>query len=132
MEDSIFTKIINGQIPCHKIYEDDKTIAFLDVHPQTPGHTLVVPKMQVDHIWDLDDNTYQHLMQAAKKLGSHLRKWSDRERIGMVVAGYGVPHVHVHLIPMHSEAELKAPQDLESPIDHDDLAKIAEQLRFND
>lgn len=132
MEDSIFTKIIRGEIPCHKIYEDDQVLAFLDVHPQTPCHTLVIPKVQVDHLWDLNEQTYQHLMMISKKLGSHIRDNTDRERVAMVVMGYGVPHAHVHLIPIASEAELKAPQDTESPIDHDALASIAEKLQYRD
>ena len=130
MEDSIFTKIIKGEIPCHKIYEDEKTIAFLDIHPQTPGHTLVVPKAQVDHIWDLDDEEYGHLMRTVKRVGQRLRQFTDRKRVGVIVAGYGVPHTHVHLIPMKDEAELKAFQNLDSPVDQDALSRIAQELSF--
>lgn len=128
MEDSIFTKIIKGEIPCHKIYEDENTIAFLDVHPQTEGHTLVVPKRQIEDIWDMDADDYEVLWSVVYKLGPHIRDVIGSKRVGVVVAGFGVPHVHVHLIPINREAELKQAQDLESDIDHDSLAEVAKRL----
>ena len=131
MEDSIFTKIIKGELPCHKIYEDDRTIAFLDIHPQVEGHTLVIPKKQVDSLWDLDDDTYAHLWNVARRLAKHIEHLKIRPRVASVVMGYGVPHAHIHLIPIGSEAELKQPQDTESPVDHDALAAMAEKLRTN-
>lgn len=129
MEDSIFTKIINGEIPCHKIYEDDEVIAFLDVHPMAEGHTLVVPKQQTDHVWDLDDEMYQHLWQVAKQLGSHIRETLRATRVGVIVEGFGVPHTHIHLIPIECGDDLKKPQDLTGDIDHEALAIVAEKLR---
>lgn len=95
---SIFTKIINGELPCYKIYEDDKTFAFLDIHPETKGHTLVIPKKEVDKIYELPDEDYQALMLTAKKLSAHLEKVTGK-RILWKVVGTDVPHAHVHLEP---------------------------------
>lgn len=130
-EPSIFTRIINGEIPCHKIYEDEKVIAFLDVHPINPGHTLLVPKIQVDHLWDLMEEDYDYLFKVAKKLAVHIRQTIDCPRVGLVVEGFGVPHVHLHLIPIYQGNDLKKPQEnKDSLIDHDSLAKIAQKLNF--
>lgn len=129
MEDSIFTKIIKGEIPCHKVYEDDRVIAFLDVHPLREGHTLVVPKKQVDHLWDLDEDTYQYLWAVTKQLGEHIRTVLVPARVGVIVEGFGVPHVHVHLVPIENSEDLKKHQDLSSPIDHESLAAVAGKLR---
>lgn len=95
---SVFTKIINGEIPCYKIYEDDKTLAFLDIHPETKGHTLVIPKVEVDKIYDLSDDDYQALMATVKKLSKHMDKVMGQRTVWKVV-GTDVPHVHVHLYP---------------------------------
>lgn len=130
MEDSIFTKIINGDIPCHKVYEDDRVIAFLDLHPQNPGHTLVVPKIQVDHLWELSDDEYAYLWQTIKKLGSHIKTTLGSPRVGVVVEGFGVPHVHVHLVPIYHGEELKKPQDMAAEPDHAALADMAQKLSF--
>lgn len=95
---SIFTKIINGEIPCYKIYEDEKTLAFLDIHPDTPGHTLVIPKVEVDKIYDLEDADYQALMATVKKLSQHMEQVLGARTLWKVV-GTDVPHAHVHLTP---------------------------------
>jgi len=95
---SVFTKIINGEIPCYKIYEDDKTIAFLDIHPETKGHTLVIPKKEVDKIYDLDDEDYEALMRTVKKLSKHMERQLGVRTLWKVV-GTDVPHAHVHLEP---------------------------------
>lgn len=128
MEDSIFTRIIKGEIPSHKVYEDDTVIAFLDVHPLRPGHTLVVPKVQIDYIWDLDDATYQHVWKVAKQLAAHIKQTLHSPRVGVIVEGFGVPHAHVHLIPIEKGDDLKQSQDLDGPIDHEALAAMAEKL----
>lgn len=96
---SIFTKIINGEIPCYKIYEDEKTFAFLDINPEVEGHTLLVPKNQVDKIYDLPDDDYAALMRAAKKLSRHLEKQTGRRTLWKVI-GTDVPHAHLHLHPL--------------------------------
>ncbi|MBQ6461331.1 HIT domain-containing protein [Candidatus Saccharibacteria bacterium] len=95
---SVFTKIINGEIPCYKIYEDDKTLAFLDIHPETKGHTLVVPKKEVDKIYDLEDEDYKALMDTVKKLSKHMEQVLGVRTLWKVV-GTDVPHAHVHLEP---------------------------------
>ncbi|MBO7717909.1 HIT domain-containing protein [Candidatus Saccharibacteria bacterium] len=95
---SVFTKIINGEIPCYKIYEDDKTLAFLDIHPETKGHTLVIPKNEVDKIYELPDEEYQALMATVKKLSLHMEKVLGVRTLWKVV-GTDVPHAHVHLLP---------------------------------
>ncbi|MBQ8985488.1 HIT domain-containing protein [Candidatus Saccharibacteria bacterium] len=95
---SVFTKIINGEIPCYKIYEDDKVIAFLDIAPETKGHTLVVPKNEVDKIYDLPDEDFNALMQVAKKLSVHMEKVLGARTLWKVI-GTDVPHTHVHLMP---------------------------------
>ncbi len=130
MADTIFTKIIRGEIPSHKIYEDDKTFAFLDIHPKQPGHVLVIPKKQVDHIWDLDDADYVALMETVKKVGQRVREVYKPERVAIQVEGIGVPHVHVHVFPFATEAEFHALADLNAEPDHAALAEVAKKLAF--
>lgn len=95
---SIFTKIIKGEIPSYKIYEDDKTFAFLDINPETPGHCLVIPKLEVDKIYELPDEDYNALMKTVKKLSHHMEKVFGARTLWKVI-GTDVPHAHVHLIP---------------------------------
>lgn len=97
---SIFTKIINGDIPSYKIAEDENYYAFLDINPLSKGHTLVVPKEEVDYIFDLSDETYTGLMKFSKKVGAAIESVVPCQRIGMMVFGLEVPHAHVHLIPI--------------------------------
>ena len=99
---SIFTKIIDGDIPCYKIAESDDFLAFLDINPNSKGHTLVIPKREVNKIFDLDEDTYVGLMKFSRKVAKALEKVVHCERIGVSVIGLEVPHVHVHLIPLHS------------------------------
>lgn len=112
---SIFTKIIQGEIPCYKIYEDDKTFAFLDIAPEAEGHTLVVPKLEVDKVYDLPDTDYRAVWATVKKLARHYEQILG-ERIMIKVVGIDVPHAHVHLLPVNEnwagERELK-PTDAE-------------------
>lgn len=95
---SVFAKIINGEIPCYKIYEDEKTFAFLDIHPETLGHTLVIPKVEVDKIYDLPDEDYEALMKTTKKLSRHMEKVLGQRTLWKVI-GTDVPHAHIHLTP---------------------------------
>lgn len=104
---SIFTKIINGEIPCYKVAEDDEFIAFLDVNPNTIGHTLVVPKQEVNKLFELDESTYNGLMAFSRKIALALEKAVPCNRIGMTVIGLEVPHVHVHLIPLNTMADIQ-------------------------
>jgi histidine triad (HIT) family protein len=101
---SIFTKIINGEIPCYKVAEDEDFFAFLDINPNAKGHTLCVPKKEVDRIFDLDEETYMGLMAFSRKVGRAIEATVPCKRVGMTVIGLEVPHVHVHLIPLHSMA----------------------------
>ena len=99
---TLFTKIINGEIPAYKVAEDDKFLAFLDIRPNTKGHTLCIPKEEVNKIFDLDEETYMGLMAFSRKVAKGLEKAIPCKRIGMAVVGLEVPHVHVHLIPLHN------------------------------
>jgi histidine triad (HIT) family protein len=129
MSDSIFTKIIKGEIPCHKVYEDDRVIAFLDIHPKQPGHTMVIPKKQVDLIWELDDETYAYLWHIAKKIARHMGEVLGR-RIGVHVEGIGVAHAHIHLFPFTTTEEFYMPGDMSKEPDHTALAEMAKKLAF--
>lgn len=103
---SIFTRIINGEIPCYKVAEDDRFIAFLDVRPLKPGHTLVVPKKEVDYIFDLDEETLAGMMVFARRVALAMKEVIDCKRIGVAVLGLEVPHAHIHLIPLTRETDL--------------------------
>lgn len=104
---SIFTKIIKGEIPCYKIVEDENFLAFLDVNPNAKGHTLCVPKQEIDKIFDIEDDLYLGLMQFSKKIAVALEKSVPCKRIGMTVIGLEVPHAHVHLIPLNEMDEMR-------------------------
>jgi len=99
---TLFTKIINGEIPCYKVAEDDNFLAFLDINPNAKGHTLCIPKKEVDMLLDLDEDTYVGLMKFSRRVGLAIEKVIACKRIGMSVIGLEVPHVHVHLIPLTS------------------------------
>lgn len=103
---SIFTRIINGEIPCYKIAEDENYFAFLDINPLSEGHTLVVPKREEDYIFDLQDEELAGLVTFAKKVAVSQKANLDCKRVAMVVLGMEVPHAHIHLIPMNSEADV--------------------------
>ena len=130
MPDSIFTKIIKGEIPSHKIYEDDKTLAFLDIHPTQPGHTLVIPKAQVWQLWDLEDDDYEAVMATCKKVGLRLREVLKPKRVGVQVMGLDVDHAHVHLVPFNTIDEFYHRPDMTAEPDHAALAALAEKLTF--
>jgi len=129
MQDSVFTKIIKGEIPCHKVYEDDQLLAFLDIAPMTAGHTLVVPKQQIDHLWDMDDDTYTHLLAVAKKIAQRQREVLQPKRVGMAVEGFAVPHVHVHVFPLDVPLEDAIANKIPVP-SSDELAAMAKMLAF--
>jgi histidine triad (HIT) family protein len=104
---SIFTKIVNREIPCYKIAEDDNFLAFLDVNPNTKGHTLCIPKQEINKIFDIEDELYFGLMQFSKKIAIALEKAVPCKRVGMAVIGLEVPHAHVHLIPLNEMDEMR-------------------------
>lgn len=130
MADSIFTKIINGEIPSHKVYEDDNVYAFLDIHPVTPGHTLVVPKKQVEFLWDMEDTDYQVLTLAAKRIAAQIRDTLEVPYVGVQVIGVDVPHAHIHLIPFTETQQYRNQPDMSAEPNHDELAIMAEKLAF--
>ena len=119
MTKSIFSKIIDGEIPSFKVYEDEKVYAFLDIHPSSDGHTLVVPKKQVEFVWDLPTEEYEALMAATKKIALHLRTALNVPFIGEKIIGVDVPHAHIHLVPFTdiSEFQHEAHQDEEPDVE---------------
>jgi histidine triad (HIT) family protein len=124
---SIFSKIINGEIPCHKIAETEDFFAFLDVFPCALGHTLVVPKKEVDYLFDLSDELYAGLMAFAKSLEPAIRKAVVCKRVGVAVIGLEVPHAHVHLIPINSMNDMNFNSKIK--ISQEELAEIAEKIK---
>lgn len=124
---SIFSRIIAGEIPAHKIAETDDFLAFLDVTPTTTGHTLVIPKKEVDYIFDLDDELYLGLMAFAKIVASAVKQAIPCKRIGVSVIGLEVPHAHVHLIPLNSMANMDFTKKMNPT--QDELAETAYQIR---
>ncbi len=127
---SIFTKIVNGEIPCHKIAEDERFFAFLDINPLAKGHTLVIPKQEVDYIFNLDDDTYVGLHQFAKKIANAIEKSVECKRIGTAVIGLEVPHTHIHLVPINNVGDLSF-SNPKLELSNDELADIAASIRKN-
>ena len=130
MAESIFTKIIKGEIPCYKIAEDDRFIAFLDVFPIKIGHTLVVPKAQIDYLFDLDDRLLSDLMLFTKKVAQKMEKAIPCERIGVAVIGLEVPHAHIHLVPLDTVRDIDFGQPKLQLSSHE-MAEIANSIRIN-
>jgi histidine triad (HIT) family protein len=130
MSDSVFTKIIKGEIPAHKVYEDDKTIAIVPLHTIAKGHVLVIPKVQVDQFIDLKDDDYQALMATVKKVGRRMREVLNPKRIGLQVIGTDVPHVHVHVIAFDTSSEYYERSDESKEPDQTKLAEMAQKLAF--
>ena len=125
---SLFSKIVNGEIPSHKIAEDDNFFAFLDVFPLVPGHVLVVPKKETDYIFDIGDAELAQMMVFAKQVAVVLKKAMPCKRIGVAVIGLEVPHAHIHLVPMNSADDLNFTRPKLSP-SQDELKQIAEKIR---
>ena len=125
---SIFTRIINREIPCHIVAENDKYIAFLDVMPLVHGHVLVVPKQEVDYIFDLDDARLSGLSVFAKRVAGAIKKAIPCKRIGIAVIGLEVPHAHVHLVPMNSVGDINFTQPKLKP-STEELTTIADKIR---
>ncbi len=127
---SIFTRIINGEIPCYKIAEDDNYFAFLDIFPLAKGHVLVVPKKEVDYIFDIDDTTLGGMMVFAKKVALAIGKAVTCQRVGVAVIGLEVPHAHIHLVPLNKVSDI----DFSRPklkVEKEELEAIAQQIRQN-
>lgn len=126
---SIFTRIINGEIPCYKVAEDDRYFAFLDINPLTKGHTLVVPKQETDYIFDLDDKTLGDMMIFAKKIACKIKEKIDCKRVTVVVLGMEVPHAHIHLIPINSEQEVDFHRE-KLKLTPEEFQKVAELIQL--
>lgn len=128
MSETIFGKIIAGEVPAYKIYEDDRVLAFLDIFPKGEGHTLVIPKQPVEYVWDMTDDDYGYLMHIAQKIGRHLRTMLPYPFVALKVIGTDVPHAHVHLIPFDPNLpEEHNPERADDAV----LAQLAEKLRLH-
>ncbi len=126
--DTIFTKIIKGEIPCYNIAEDDNYFAFLDINPLAKGHTLVIPKRQVDYIFDIDDLEYQGLMLFAKRIAKSIKIHFSCIKVGIAVIGIEVPHAHIHLVPINKVSDL----DFKNPkltLTSEEFSEIAEKIK---
>ena len=126
---TIFTKIINGEIPSYKVAEDDNFLAFLDVNPNAKGHTLCIPKNEVNKLFDMDDEAYLGLMQFSKKVAAALEKTIPCKRIGMAVIGLEVPHAHVHLIPLNEMDEMRFQNKVK--LAHEEFEALAKSISLN-
>ena len=124
---SIFTQIINGEIPSYKIAEDEHCYAFLDINPNAPGHTLCVPKKEVDKLIDLDEKTYINLMEFAKRIAGALEQAIPCKRVGMAVVGLEVPHAHVHLIPINEMHEMSFQTKVK--MQEDEMISLVEKIK---
>lgn len=125
---SIFTRIMNGEIPCHKIAEDERYFAFLDIMPLAPGHVLVVPKQEIDYIFDIDDDLLSGMLPFAKRIATALEKAVPCERIGISVIGLEVPHAHIHLLPLRTMDDINFSRP-KMKMTQEELSAIAERIR---
>jgi histidine triad (HIT) family protein len=126
---TLFTRIVKGEIPCHKICEDERFLAFLDIRPINPGHTLVIPKKEIDYIFDLDDALLGGILVFSREVAAAIKKSVECRRIGIMVAGIEVPHAHVHLVPIQSVGDLNFAKA--KPADDQELAQMADKIRKN-
>ena len=124
---SIFRRIVAGEIPCYKVAEDEKYFAFLDISPVAKGHTLVIPKHEVDYIFDLDDEEYAGLTAFAKKVAAAMKKVMPCKRIGVAVLGLEVPHTHIHLVPINKESDMNFFKEKLS-LPAEEMAEIAQSI----
>lgn len=127
---TIFSRIVSGEIPCHKIAEDDKYLAFLDIQPLVSGHVLVIPKLEVDYIFNLEDELLAGLILFAKRIAPAIEKAIPCKRIGVTVIGLEVPHTHIHLIPINEVGDMNFSKRKLNP-SYDDLADVAARITAN-
>ena len=126
---TIFTKIVNGELPAYKVAETDKFLAFLDVRPNARGHTLCIPKEEVNKLFDLDEETYMELMAFSRKVAKGIETAVSCKRVGMAVVGLEVPHVHVHLIPLNSMGDMNFANSVS--LTEEEFKQIAEDIKAN-
>jgi histidine triad (HIT) family protein len=126
---SIFTKIVNGEIPCYKIAEDENYLAFLDVNPNATGHTLCIPKQEINKIFDMEEDLYLGLMKFSRKVAKAVEKTVPCKRIGLAVVGLEVPHTHVHLIPLHDMDDMRFQRKVK--LSRDEFEQLASAIRSN-
>ena len=127
---TIFSRIIAGEIPCYKIAEDERYFAFLDINPMTKGHTLVVPKVEEDYLFNLDDKTLADMMLFSKKVACAIAKNVDCVRVGVAVIGLEVPHAHIHLIPITKESDMNF-RNPKLKLSTDEMNEIAQKIKEN-
>jgi len=132
VSDSVFTKIVKGEIPAHKLYEDELTLAFLDINPVTKGHALVIPKDQIDHLDECSPEIHAAIFNTVHTVSRHMKNTLKPLRIALIVHGFEVPHAHIHLIPIYHEGQLGFPRRPDPKLDHKQLAKLAQDLRIKD
>jgi histidine triad (HIT) family protein len=133
MADSIFTRIIKGELPCHKVYEDDQTFAFMDIHPVQPGQVVVVSKRQVATVWDLSDEEYQAMMHAVRTIATKMQQvFPNKKRITVMIEGLDIDHAHIKIFPADSGVEYRAEPDMDAEPDHPALAALAEKLSIEE
>ena len=126
---SIFSKIVKGEIPCFKVAEDEHYLAFLDIFPIAIGHVLVIPKTEIDYLFDLDDEDYVGLMLFSKRVATALKKAIPCKKVGVAVLGLEVPHAHLHLVPLNSESDINFAKP-KLKLTNEELTRIAEKINY--
>lgn len=130
MDDCILCKITSGDIPSYKVYEDNQTLAIMDIHPIQPGHVLVFPKKHVETFEQMDEDEFAFLMRTVHKVSRKIKEVLSPSRVGIIIEGFDVPHVHVKVIPIENEVELRHIPNMKAEPDYDSLSDMAQKLRF--